>query len=104
MSCRRGHAAASAVAGAPVATFRLPIPRDSAPPAGDGLLSLVHRRDRPDGRRLFEPARPPMTRPVIAYKSDPVRGAVWHEIFTREAPDLRLVDWTPEGEAAEAPY
>lgn len=45
-----------------------------------------------------------MTRPVIAYKSDPVRGAVWHEIFAREAPDLRLVDWTPEGEAAEAPY
>ncbi|AWN52238.1 glyoxylate/hydroxypyruvate reductase A [Methylobacterium sp. 17Sr1-1] len=45
-----------------------------------------------------------MTRPVIAYKSDPVRGAVWHEIFSREAPDLCLVDWEPEGEAAEAPY
>ncbi|SFV16929.1 glyoxylate/hydroxypyruvate reductase A [Methylobacterium sp. 174MFSha1.1] len=45
-----------------------------------------------------------MTRPVIAYKSDPVRGAVWHDIFAREAPDLRLVDWTPDGEAAAAPY
>ncbi len=47
----------------------------------------------------------PLTaRPVVAYKSDPVRGAVWHDIFAREAPDLRLVDWTPEGEAADAPY
>ncbi len=45
-----------------------------------------------------------MTVPLIAYKSDPVRGAVWHEIFAREAPDLRLVDWTPDGEAAQAPY
>ncbi|MGE7418893.1 2-hydroxyacid dehydrogenase [Methylobacterium tarhaniae] len=45
-----------------------------------------------------------MTTPLIAYKSDPVRGAVWHDIFAREAPDLRLVDWTPEGEAAQAPY
>lgn len=45
-----------------------------------------------------------MTSPVVAYKSDPVRGAVWHEIFAREAPDLRLVDWDPEGEAAQARY
>lgn len=41
---------------------------------------------------------------LIAYKSDPVRGAVWHDIFSREAPDLRLVDWVPEGEAAQARF
>ncbi|WP_279357820.1 2-hydroxyacid dehydrogenase [Methylobacterium indicum] len=41
---------------------------------------------------------------LVAYKSDPVRGAVWHEIFSREAPDLRLVDWAPEGEAADARF
>ncbi len=47
----------------------------------------------------------PLTaRPLVAYKSDPVRGAIWHDIFTREAPDLRLLDWAPEGEAADAPY
>ncbi|TGD95839.1 2-hydroxyacid dehydrogenase [Methylobacterium nonmethylotrophicum] len=45
-----------------------------------------------------------MIPPLIAYKSDPVRGAVWHDIFAREAPDLRLVDWTPDGEAAEARF
>ncbi|MFH6782701.1 MULTISPECIES: 2-hydroxyacid dehydrogenase [Methylobacterium] len=45
-----------------------------------------------------------MTTPLIAYKSDPVRGAVWHDIFAREAPDLRLVEWDPDGEAAQAPY
>ncbi|OAS17508.1 2-hydroxyacid dehydrogenase [Methylobacterium platani] len=44
------------------------------------------------------------THPLVAYKSDPVRGAVWHDIFAREAPDLRLVDWDPHGEAAQARY
>lgn len=44
-----------------------------------------------------------MTTPLIAYKSDPVRGAIWHDIFAREAPELRLVDWDAEGEAAQAP-
>ncbi len=49
--------------------------------------------------------RPPSpARPLVAYKSDPVRGAIWHDILAREAPDLRLVDWAPEGEAATAPY
>lgn len=45
-----------------------------------------------------------MSPTLVAYKSDPVRGAVWHDVFLAEAPDLRLVDWDPAGEAASAPY
>ncbi|ALN72648.1 glyoxylate/hydroxypyruvate reductase A [Aureimonas sp. AU20] len=41
---------------------------------------------------------------LVAYKSDPVRGAVWHDVFRTEAPDMKLVDWDPAGEAASAPY
>lgn len=41
---------------------------------------------------------------TVAYKSDPVRGAVWHDVFRSEAPDLRLVDWSEDADAAEAPY
>ncbi len=31
----------------------------------------------------------------IVYKSDAERGATWHAVFAAEAPDLRLVDWSP---------
>ncbi|WP_182422106.1 glyoxylate/hydroxypyruvate reductase A [Aureimonas sp. ME7] len=41
---------------------------------------------------------------LVAYKSDPVRGAIWHEVFRREAPDLVLTDWSTSGEVAQAPY
>lgn len=41
---------------------------------------------------------------TVVYRSDPVRGAVWHAVFAAEAPDLRLVDWTPDLDAGAAPY
>lgn len=41
---------------------------------------------------------------LVAYKSDPVRGALWHEVFAREAPELTLVDWADTSRAAAAPY
>lgn len=37
---------------------------------------------------------------AVSYRSDARRGAVWHAVFAEEAPDLRLVDWSPE--SAEA--
>ena len=36
----------------------------------------------------------------VVYKSDAERGAVWHAIFAADAPELRLVDWSPEAAAA----
>ncbi|GGE10383.1 glyoxylate/hydroxypyruvate reductase A [Aureimonas endophytica] len=46
-----------------------------------------------------------MTRPIVAYKSDPRRGAVWHEVFAREAPELELLDWAAgDARAAAASY
>ncbi len=39
----------------------------------------------------------------VVYGSDARRGAVWHAVFAKEAPDLALVDWSPE-RAATARY
>ena len=36
----------------------------------------------------------------VVYKSDAERGAVWHAVFAAEAPELRLVDWSPQAAAA----
>ncbi len=37
-----------------------------------------------------------MEPPTVAYRSDARRGAVWHAVFAAEAPDIALVDWSPE--------
>lgn len=44
-----------------------------------------------------------MDRATVVYRSDARRGAVWHAVFAEEAPELLLVDWSPEA-AAEARY
>ena len=44
-----------------------------------------------------------MTGTEIVYGSDARRGAVWHAVFAEDAPDLALVDWSPE-RAATARY
>lgn len=36
----------------------------------------------------------------VVHRSDARRGAVWHAVFAEEAPDLALVDWSPERAAA----
>ncbi|WP_062205465.1 glyoxylate/hydroxypyruvate reductase A [Aureimonas sp. AU12] len=41
---------------------------------------------------------------LVAYKSDPVRGAVWHEVFRNEAPELTLVDWDGDARARDSAY
>lgn len=40
---------------------------------------------------------------TVVYRSDARRGAVWHAVFAEEAPEIALVDWSPEA-AAEARY
>ena len=44
-----------------------------------------------------------MDRTTVIYGSDARRGAVWHAVFAEEAPELALVDWSPEA-AAGARY
>lgn len=41
---------------------------------------------------------------TVLYKSDPVRGAVWREIFAREAPDLEFRIWPDIGDADAVRY
>lgn len=41
---------------------------------------------------------------TVLYKSDPVRGEVWREIFAREAPELRFRIWPDFGDPAAVRY
>lgn len=41
---------------------------------------------------------------TVLYKSDPVRGEVWREIFAREAPDLEFRIWPDIGDADAVRY
>ena len=53
--------------------------------------------------REAEPAGSATAGTEVFYRSDARRGAVWHAVFAEEAPDLALVDWSPE-RAATARY
>lgn len=41
---------------------------------------------------------------TVLYRADPVRGAVWREVFAREAPELRLRIWPDVGPPGEVEY
>lgn len=43
-------------------------------------------------------------RPIVLYKSDPVRGRVWADVFATLAPDLDFRTWPDAGDAARVEY
>jgi glyoxylate/hydroxypyruvate reductase A len=60
-------------------------------------------------QRIGEPRPSPGSRaasqPIaVAYKSDPVRGAVWHEVFQSQLPEASFRIWPEIGIAEEVEY
>lgn len=45
-----------------------------------------------------------MMRPVFVYKSDPLRGRQWAEIFRDEAPEIEFRQWPEIGDGADVRY
>jgi predicted GNAT family N-acyltransferase len=58
-------------------------------------------RDRHSGRRLTEAA---MGTTTFIYKSDPVRGRQWAEVFRRRAPEIDFRIWPDIGDAARVRF
>lgn len=43
-------------------------------------------------------------RPALVYKSDPVRGRTWREVFAAEAPDVDFREWPDVGDVDAVEY
>jgi glyoxylate/hydroxypyruvate reductase A len=43
-------------------------------------------------------------RPILVYKSDPVRGRVWADVFAKLAPEIEFRTWPDAGDAARVEY
>ena len=52
---------------------------------------------------LSKPSKPP-TPCTFLYKSDPVRGQLWAEVFRQHAPDIDFRIWPDIGEASHVRF